>query len=91
MIRVRRRLSVRANACAHTPTSLRDWTGYHVPQRAGRRDHGRENKMEVILIGCLIAVAAYLAWRLRDANSKNAALQGQISSLKRKLGRGRGA
>jgi hypothetical protein len=46
--------------------------------------------MEVVLIGCLIGVAAYLAWRLRDANSKNAALQGQITSLKRKLGRGRG-
>lgn len=43
----------------------------------------------IVLIGCLIAVAAYLAWRLADANTENAALRGQVSSLKRKLGRNR--
>jgi hypothetical protein len=46
--------------------------------------------MLITFIGCLIAVAAYFAKRLNDANTENAALRDQITSLKRKLGRGRG-
>jgi hypothetical protein len=48
-----------------------------------------EIAMVIVFIGCLIAVAAYLAKRLSDANTENVALRGQVSSLKRKLGKNR--
>jgi hypothetical protein len=45
--------------------------------------------MLVAIIGCLIIVAGYLAKRLADARTENAALQSQVTSLRRKLGKSR--
>ena len=45
--------------------------------------------MIITLIGGLIIVAGYLAKRLADVRTENAALQSQVTSLRRKLGRNR--
>lgn len=45
--------------------------------------------MPTVLIACALALAAYLAKRLWDANTENAALRTQIALLKRQLGRAR--
>jgi hypothetical protein len=45
--------------------------------------------MVLAIIGCLIIVAGYLAKRLADARTQNAALQSQVTSLRRKLSRNR--
>jgi hypothetical protein len=47
--------------------------------------------MLIGLLGFLTVVAFYLAKRLSDEKTKNAALRGRIASLKRQLTRGRSA
>ncbi len=41
--------------------------------------------MVIVLIAGLIGVSLYLAKRLSDANTANAALRSQVASLKRRL------
>jgi hypothetical protein len=43
----------------------------------------------MLLVACLIGVSLYLAKRLADANTTNAALRSQVASLKRQLQSGR--
>jgi hypothetical protein len=45
--------------------------------------------MTIVLIACLIGIALYLAKRLSEANARNAALEGQVTSLKKQLARSR--
>jgi len=45
--------------------------------------------MTIALVVCLVSVSLYLAKRLSDANSENAALRNQIAALKRQLVRRR--
>jgi hypothetical protein len=41
--------------------------------------------MLAVVFACLVGVSLYLAKRLSDANTANAALRNQVASLKRQL------
>jgi len=45
--------------------------------------------MEIVIGGCLIALAMYLGKRLSDAKTQNAELRVKVASLKRQLTRSR--
>jgi hypothetical protein len=45
--------------------------------------------MIIVVVGCLVILALYLAKRVSDVNTENAVLRGQIASLKKQLARRR--
>jgi hypothetical protein len=46
-------------------------------------------RMMIVVVGCLVIVSLYLAKRVTDVSTENAALRGQIASLKKQLARRR--